>query len=237
MQNDDLAKELKIRGLPQAEVEELDQVAESIGQIGRFSRSEEVKEQFLVKLLGARKKESFAWPRLFAPAVAFVLILILLASGSVVFAQKSLPGDFLYPVKRLSENVAVSLRPELEQEIVVRRSQEVKDLVEQKEDPELVKNTLDDFSEDSQKAKSEGHTNGNLEEGVRNLEDARERSSESERKQIDETLKKLEEQKENNEGNVKGTNSGEGQNGNNGSKNNSGNNSGNNSKGNDRDKD
>ena len=102
MQNDDLEKELKIRGLSQAETEELGQVAESITQIGRFSRSEKVKEQFLVKLLGARKRESFAWSRLFAPAVAFVLILLVLASGSVVFAQKSLPGDTLYPIKKLS---------------------------------------------------------------------------------------------------------------------------------------
>src|SRR3972149_11824125 len=207
MQNDDLEKELKIRGLSQTEAEELGQVAKSIGQIGRVARSEEVKEQFLVKLLGTKKQELFVWPRLFAPAVAFVLILVVLGAGSVAFAQKSLPGDVLYPVKRLSEIVAVSLNPALEQEIVVRRSQEVKDLVEKKEDSELVKNTLDDFSEDSQKAKNKGHANGNLEEGVRNLEDARERSSEDERRQIEETLKKLEEQKDEDEGSVQGTKS------------------------------
>jgi len=233
MQNDDLEKELKIRGLSQAQAEELGEVAKNIGQIGRFSRSNEVKEQFLVKLLGTGKKESFAWPRLFAPAVAFVLILIFLGAGSVVFAQKSLPGDVLYPVKRLSENVAVFLNPQLQQEIVVRRSQEVKDLVEQKEDSELVKNALDDFSEDSQKAKNKGQTDGRLEESVRNLEDARERSSESEKKQIDETLKKLEEQKDDDEDSVKGTKSEEKNRDNNGFKSNSGNNS----KGNGRDKD
>ena len=225
MQNDDLEKELKIRGLSQAQAEELGEVAKNIGQIGRFPRSEEVKEQFLVKLLGTGKKESFAWPRLFAPAVAFVLILIFLGAGSVVFAQKSLPGDVFYPLKRLSENVAVSLNPALEQEIVVRRSQEVKDLVEQKEDPGLVQNTLDDFSEDSQKAISKGRANGNLEEGVRNLEDARERSSDDERRQIEETLKKLEEQKDEDEGSVKGTKSEEKKNGVNGSSSSSGNNS------------
>ena len=225
MQNDDLEKELKFRGLSQTQANELGEVAKKIGQIGRFSRSEEVKEQFLVKLLGTKNKESFAWHRLFAPAVAFVLILLVLASGSVVFAPKNLPGDFLYPVKRLSENVAVSLNPALEQEIVVRRSQEVKDLVEQKEDPGLVQNTLDDFSEDSQKAISKGRANGNLEEGVRNLEDARERSSDDERRQIEETLKKLEEQKDEDEGSVKGTKSEEKKNGVNGSSSSSGNNS------------
>ena len=222
MRNDDLTKELKIRGLSQAQADELGEVAGSLRQIGRVPRSEEVKEQFLVKLLGTRKKELFVWPRLFAPTIAFVLILLVLASGSVALAQKSLPGDVLYPIKRLSENIAVSLKPSLEQGIVVRRSQEVKDLVEQKEDPELVKNTLDDFSEDSQKAKSEGRANGNLEEGVRNLENARERSSDDERKQIDETLKKLEDKNDGNEGNIKGTNSGEGQNGNSSSNSNSG---------------
>src|SRR3990167_8765328 len=233
MRNDDLTKELKIRGLSQAQADELGEVAGSLRQIGRFTRSEEVKEQFLVKLLGTRKKELFVWPRLFAPTIAFVLILLVLASGSVALAQKSLPGDVLYPIKRLSENIAVSLKPSLEQGIVVRRSQEVLDLVEQKEDPELVKNTLDDFSEDSQKAKSEGHANGNLEEGVRNLEDARERSSEVERKQIDEALKKLEEKNED-EGSVKGTKSEEKKEDNNGSKNN---NPGNNSEGSGRGKD
>src|SRR3989344_2268940 len=225
MPNDDLVKELKIRGLSQTEAEELGEAAKSIGQIGRFTRSNEVKEQFLIKLLGTKEKQSFVWPRLFAPAIAFVLILAVLGTGSVVFAQKSLPGDVLYPLKRLSENVAVSLNPALEQEIVVRRSQEVKDLVEQKEDPELVKDTLDDFSKDSQKAKSEGNANGNIEEGVRNLEDARERSSDDERRQIEETLKKLEEQKDEDEGSVKGTKSEEKKNGVNGSSSSSGNNS------------
>ena len=221
MRNDDLTKELKIRGLSQAQADELGEVAGSLRQIGRFPRSEEVKEQFLVKLLGTRKKELFVWPRLFAPTIAFVLILLVLASGSVALAQKSLPGDVLYPIKRLSENIAVSLKPSLEQGIVVRRSQEVKDLVEQKEDPGLVKDTLDDFSEDSQKAKSEGHANGNIEEGVRNLEEAKERSSDDEKKQIEETLKKLEEQKDNNEGSVKGSKSEEKKRGRNGSSNNS----------------
>jgi len=232
MQNDDLVKELKIRGLPPAEAEELGQVATSFGELGRFARSEKVKEQFLVKLLGARKKQLFAWPRLFAPAVAFVLILLVLGAGSVVFAQKSLPGDFLYPVKRLSENVAVSLNPALEQEIVVRRSQEVKDLVEKKEDPQLVKNTLEDFSEDSQKAKNKGQANGKLEESVKNLEEAKERSSEDERRQIEETLKKLE-QKDDDQGSIKGTKSKDEKR----DKGGSSGNSGNNSEGNDRDKD
>ena len=222
MPNDDLVKELKIRGLSQTEAEELGEAAKSIGQIGRFSRSEEVKEQFLVKLLGTKNKEAFAWHRLFAPAVAFVLILAVLASGSVVLAQKSLPGDALYPVKRLSENVAVSLNPALEQEIVVRRSQEVKDLVEKKEDLELVKNILDDFSEDSQKAKNKGQTNGKLEESVKNLEEAKIRSSEDERRQIEETLKKLEEQKDEDEGSVQGTKSEEKKKGKNSSGSNSG---------------
>ena len=221
MQNDDLVKELKIRGLPPAEAEELGHVATNFGELGRFARSEKVKEQFLVKLLGARKKQLFAWPRLFAPAVAFVWILLVLGAGSVVFAQKSLPGDVLYPVKRLSENVAISLNPALEQEIVVRRSQEVKDLVEKKEDPQLVKNTLEDFSEDSQKAKNKGQANGKLEESVKNLEEAKERSSDDEKKQIEETLKKLEEQKDNNEGSVKGSKSEEKKRGRNGSSNNS----------------
>lgn len=222
VQNDDLVKELKIRGLSQAEAEELNRLSRSLGQIGRFSRSEKVKDQFLTNLLGAKKKQLFVWPHLFAPAVAFVLILIFLGAGSVVFAQKSLPGDFLYPVKRLSENVAVSLKPELEQEIVVRRSQEVKDLVEKKEDPGLVKNTLDEFSEETKKAKSRGYANGNLEEGVKNLEEARERSSEGERRQIEEVLNRLEEQKGDDEGGVKGTKSEEKKKGNGGSESNSG---------------
>src|SRR3990167_1907256 len=105
MPNDDLVKELKIRGLSQTEAEELGEAAKSIGQIGRFTRSNEVKEQFLIKLLGTKEKQSFVWPRLFAPAIAFVLILAVLGTGSVVFAQKSLPGDVLYPVKRLSKTV------------------------------------------------------------------------------------------------------------------------------------
>jgi len=106
---------------------------------------------------------------------------------------RCLPCNYLYKHRKyfpgLMENPDYDIKQGIDTNMV-------KDLVEKKEDPELVKNTLEDFSRDSKKAKSKGHSNGKLEEGLKNLEEAKGKSSEGEKKEIEEALKKLEEGKD-----------------------------------------
>lgn len=42
---------------------------------------------------------------------AFVLVMLLISSGTAIYAQNSLPGDFLYGYKRFSEQVRLQLAP------------------------------------------------------------------------------------------------------------------------------
>ncbi|HUD11039.1 MAG TPA: hypothetical protein VMS08_01400, partial [Candidatus Saccharimonadia bacterium] len=60
----------------------------------------------------------------------------LVAAGSITMglaiasiAQTTLPGTFLYPVKQLTENVAVSIQPSYRGTLMMRRAEEVKQLV------------------------------------------------------------------------------------------------------------
>ncbi|MEQ8675025.1 MAG: LysM peptidoglycan-binding domain-containing protein [Aggregatilineales bacterium] len=43
--------------------------------------------------------------------ITFALVLMLISSGTAIYAQNSLPGDALYGYKRFSENVRLSLAP------------------------------------------------------------------------------------------------------------------------------
>lgn len=191
-----------MRGVSHKEAEELKELAARLNLLGSFRRSDELKEQFLAKFSDRQERKAFFWPRVLAPALALVLLLFILGGGSVVLAQKSLPGNFLYPVKRLSEKVNASFNPEFRQEIIVIRSEEVKDLVEKKEDPALVKSVLEDFSKESKKAdKNKGDK---LEESLRNLKEAREKSTEPTRREIERTIKELENKDKDHGGEVKG---------------------------------
>jgi len=198
--NNQLLKELLIRGISPAEAEQLAYFARKFSYLSTFERSESVKTHFLEKLT-RRKEKVIWWPRMFVPAMAFVIVLLVLGAGTVVASQKSLPGEPLYPVKRLSEKVGVIVKPDFEQQIIVRRTEEVRDLVEKKEEPDLVRKTLEDFS---QKRKKSDEVNGRFEQSLRNLEEAKEKSSEDERKQIENVLERLDDGHDENGEEVKG---------------------------------
>ena len=74
------------------------------------------------------------------------LVLGLTAGTSVVsFAQTSLPGNALYPVKTFSEKVAVTTVPNYRATVMMRRAQEVNELVTHHAAPELVLTTLNRY--------------------------------------------------------------------------------------------
>lgn len=73
-----------------------------------------------------------------------------LAAGTAVFAiaQTSIPGNWLYPVKRASERITVMTQPDYRTTIMMRRAQEVKLLVAQKRSSRLVTTTLAEYETD-----------------------------------------------------------------------------------------
>jgi len=70
--------------------------------------------QFYSALQEMEPKKSrffFSWQPRWAMAVAAVLILLMVGSGTVYAASRSMPDDFLYPVKLATEQVQLLLTP------------------------------------------------------------------------------------------------------------------------------
>ena len=77
-------------------------------------------------------KPSFALVMKFAGATVFILVF--LVSGTVIYAQNSLPGDPLYPIKRTYENIALAFTSEEDkfekkQNLADKRIEELKEVV------------------------------------------------------------------------------------------------------------
>lgn len=96
----------------------------NLSNLYSFERSDTFKDKFLTRL--PKKTFFYVHKRAFAGLI-FSLIL-LLGFTSVVSAQKSLPGDLLYPVKIASEKAYSTINPSFKSEILVRRSEEIRDL-------------------------------------------------------------------------------------------------------------
>jgi hypothetical protein len=70
------------------------------------------------------------------------VVFLLIGMTSVASAQTSLPGNWLYPVKRLSENTAVKFNPNYRATLMMRRADEVKQLIGAQADSKQVIATL-----------------------------------------------------------------------------------------------
>ena len=89
--------------------------------------------------LGSKPKPRFRWTSLRRMALVTLIILVAFAvswNGLLVASAQSLPGDVLYPVKRVSERVNLRLMPNLEEkhqyesDFNLRRAEEVKLLLD-----------------------------------------------------------------------------------------------------------
>jgi len=79
-----------------------------------------------------KPKHSFALIMKLAGATAFIFVL--LVSGTVIYAQSSLPGDILYPVKRSYENIKLAFASKEgkfseQQKLADKRIDELKEVV------------------------------------------------------------------------------------------------------------
>jgi len=169
----DLLKELNQEGVSQKDAEELLQTAFSLSKLSTIRRSYEFKKLQAKKISSQklRGRLFFEFPRILIPI--FAVLVLLLGSSSVVLAQKSLPGNPLYPVKRLSENIAVSINPKFKEEIKNRREKEVKELHEQE------KNFYINKAEKHQEQKEEKNDEKNVksEKDIKQIDNSENKSS------------------------------------------------------------
>lgn len=191
MKNDfeeQLINELQSQGALEEEARSLAQVFSKVSKASGIERSSAFKKSFLDKLGEKEKidrKTFFFSPRVYVPALAFSLLLFILIT-EVVNAQKSLPGQPLYPIKRLSENIVKAVNPGFRDEILRRRSEEVKSLTEQKKDSGLLKKTINQYSDELKE--KEKINPDSAEKTKKNLEEAKENSANEDKKEIENAI-------------------------------------------------
>lgn len=183
-------KQLEIELLEQgASGEELLGLVEFKNRITKFSdvrRSEAFKKSFLQKLEQKENHGQFFVPgRLFTPSFLIALLMFILITG-IISAQNSLPGQTLYPVKILSENIIKTVNPSFKDEILKRRSQEIKTLTQEKKNSGQLNNTINKYEKDLEENKTVDPIK--IEQSRKNLEDARDNSEDEDKKGIEHVI-------------------------------------------------
>ncbi|MDO8657424.1 MAG: hypothetical protein Q7K55_01690 [Candidatus Levybacteria bacterium] len=208
----ELLEELKQQGVIEKDAEELLQTAFKLSDLSVIRRSYQFKKSFIERLQsrhsgpfrirtfldsGCASLTRMTFTKIFV--AIFAVILFFVTFNTVASAQKSLPGDTLYPVKRLSENIVSRVNPGFKDEILLRRSEEIKDLTDKNKDHKLIKDTIDEYKNNLEKDGKLNQTK--VEESKKNLEEAKEKSIEENRGEIEKILnrQKREESDENHE--------------------------------------
>jgi hypothetical protein len=132
----DLREELKLAGASDTETNELAVIASKIKQLKNF-------ESPLPKsaLPDLRKSK---WTRLLPFGLTSITGLTL-GMALVIFSQTVLPSSWLYPVQKLSDNVAMTLNSDYKGTVMMKRAQEVKQLIAEHASSNLVLATLADY--------------------------------------------------------------------------------------------
>lgn len=191
---DEIIQELKLEGVNKKDVEELFAISKKLSKLSEIKLSENYKKALLEKFKeNASKKSWHHRPAFFAPILVLVLFL-LVSFTTIASAQKSLPGDPLYPVKRISEDIAVKLNPDFKKQIVTRRAEEVKSLVNDKKNPSVLNNAIKDYKEAVEN--NEGKNEIKKEDNNRKLQEVKENELEKRDPEVEKIIKQVESKKE-----------------------------------------
>lgn len=125
----DLERELLLAGASKEEIPSLSRIAESLHQSGRGSSP--------FGLIRASRPA-----RMIIPAVSAGVFLFAAGFMTSGVARLSLPGEPLYPLKRLNERVILMAEPDMQTVVMMRRSDEVRRLVQEGADEEVILETL-----------------------------------------------------------------------------------------------
>lgn len=181
-----LEEELKKEGAGD-DAKVLSLLGKNISNSLNFERSKSVKLDFLRQLNLYPKETGFFRIRAFASVLAVALFFVVVTVAS---AQASLPGQPLYPVKILSEKVAVIIRPSIKEEILTRRSEEIKSISGKRPVDDL-KSAVSDYELELNKSRT--LPSDKIEENKNNLEDAIKNSSGEDAHILEEAINKTEE--------------------------------------------
>lgn len=110
----------------------------------------------LRKEIEAHERHRFVFLPIFARNIIFATITLILLGGGFVglvkASQSSLPGDTLYPLKRLTENFTTVILGD-QQVKLEKRAEEVVGVAREKNDPALLEQTVKNYQEAVAKTK------------------------------------------------------------------------------------
>jgi hypothetical protein len=144
----------------------------------------------LAKLQSAAQSQPHPW-RALAPVGMTLLVGLLGGALLVGSAQASLPGNWLYPVKKTSDQVAVKLRPDYRGVIMMQRAQAVQKLVSNHASQATVVATLADYQQQALAYKTSSSNYSVFEFCKANLQQAERGATGSEQQAIRQTLASL----------------------------------------------
>jgi hypothetical protein len=124
-----LHEELKSAGAGSHEINELVAVASNLKQLKSSNKPRQPRSRWAIII----------------PAGLTALSGLALGMALVVFSQTALPGSWLYPVQKLSDNVAVAVHPQYRGTVMMRRAQQVQQLVAKRAGSPVVLATLADY--------------------------------------------------------------------------------------------
>jgi len=122
-----LRQELRQAG---AEPSEINQLARLAGQVGRLKKDPQPSPRYFRRLV---------------PAGLTGVICLVLGFYLVVVSQPVLPGSLLFPVQKLSDGLAVDIRPAYRATVMIKRAQQVKMLADNHADDARIVAAVADY--------------------------------------------------------------------------------------------
>jgi hypothetical protein len=142
-----LRSELHQVGADNTEVEMLLPIASSLGRLKRGHAQSR-----------AKRRGAQLWPQFMKLAASGTLVLAL-GMFVIISSQIASPNSWLYPLQKVSDSVAISLHPQYRATIMMKRAQQVNQLVADHADSKLVLSTLADYTSEASAYKATPHAN------------------------------------------------------------------------------
>jgi hypothetical protein len=181
-QPNNLIQELKSAGATDSEVKGLLPIADSLKQMKTSNSS-------LPKSL-AHSQPHGRWKILIPIGITSVAGIVV-GMAMVILSQSVLPGSLLYPVQKLSDNVAMSMAPSYRGIVMMKRAQQVRQLINNHADSNIVLATLADYQTEASSYKSNPTNYATFDYCKSNLQQAAAAAPNYERQAINKTLESL----------------------------------------------
>jgi hypothetical protein len=181
-QSNHLREELKLAGATDAEIKELMPLSNSLKRLNSSRAS--------ISKAKSHTHYQSKWKILLPIGITSILGLAI-GVALVILSQTVLPGSLLYPVQKLSDNVSMSMDSNYREMVMMQRAQEVKLLIAEHANSNLVLATLNDYKSEASVYKSSSTNYAAFEYCKSNLQQAATKATSPERQAINSTLLSL----------------------------------------------